>query len=112
MSRYNISLPDLVLTPQKDLAKKYNVSPLEINAIIDTVCKSNPIQALTLAELFSSPKSYGICTSGDPVLDVALGGGFRTGMIWEVVGERLTCIPQLDNPCAKIHSVVLQAKLN
>jgi len=30
-------------------------------------------------------------TTGDPRLDDALGGGIRTGMIWEVAGER--CVP-------------------
>lgn len=31
-------------------------------------------------------------TTGDVVLDKALGGGIRTGMVWEVVGERYASI--------------------
>ena len=30
-------------------------------------------------------------TTGDSQLDRSLGGGIRTGMIWEVAGER--CVP-------------------
>lgn len=30
-------------------------------------------------------------TTGDAVLDSVLGGGIRTGMIWELVGERSVC---------------------
>lgn len=81
-------MSDLILAPAQDVAKKCRVSPLEIKAIVDIVCESNPIQARKLADLLSAPNWHGTCTSGDPALDVALGGGFRTGMIWEIVGER------------------------
>jgi DNA repair protein RAD57 len=29
-----------------------------------------------------------IFSTGDTTLDQALGGGIRTGMLWEIVGER------------------------
>lgn len=82
------TVSDLILAPAQDVARKCRVSPLEIKAIVDIVCESNPIQARTLADLLSPLNRHGNCTSGDPTLDVALGGGFRTGMIWEIVGER------------------------
>ncbi|KAJ3997960.1 P-loop containing nucleoside triphosphate hydrolase protein [Lentinula boryana] len=81
------TLSDLILTPAQDIARKCRVSPLEITAIVDIVCRAHFIHAPTLEELLSSPNLFGICTSGDVRLDTALGGGFRTGMIWEVVGE-------------------------
>ncbi|KAF9066871.1 P-loop containing nucleoside triphosphate hydrolase protein [Rhodocollybia butyracea] len=88
LKRGNIkSLSDLILLPPQDIARRCKVSPLEILAIVDAVCKVNPVSSSTLEELLSSSTSYGICTSGDSILDTVLGGGFRTGMIWEVVGE-------------------------
>ncbi|KIK63879.1 hypothetical protein GYMLUDRAFT_196861 [Collybiopsis luxurians FD-317 M1] len=87
LQRGNIaSVSDLILTPVQDIARRSRVSPLEIKSIVDAVCKSSPINAPTLAQL-SLPNSCAICTSGDTLLDAALGGGFRTGMLWEVVGE-------------------------
>ena len=29
-------------------------------------------------------------STGDAILDIALEGGVRTGMVWEIVGERYT----------------------
>ncbi|KAJ4488231.1 P-loop containing nucleoside triphosphate hydrolase protein [Lentinula aciculospora] len=81
------TVSDLILIPAQDVARKCRVSPLEINAIVETICKAHPIYAQTLDELLSPPNLYGVCTSGDSHLDAALGGGFRTGMVWEVVGE-------------------------
>jgi DNA repair protein RAD57 len=51
-------------------------------------------------ECFCQPQPIGLeknrgtetITTGDDGLDLALGGGVRTGMIWEVVGERLACL--------------------
>lgn len=78
--------------------------------MVDAVCKSKPIQAQTLADLLSPPNLYGTCTSGDPDLDVALGGGFRTGMIWEVVGERFVYIYYSPSNLALNHTVVRQER--
>jgi Rad51 len=36
-------------------------------------------------------------TTGDPRLDKALGGGIRTGMIWEVAGERCVRRSSIEN---------------
>ncbi|KAF5376563.1 hypothetical protein D9757_008277 [Collybiopsis confluens] len=84
------SVPDLILTPVQDAAKKCRISPLEIKHIVDVVCRSKPIVAPSLDHLLSSSDTdaAATCTSGDPQLDAALGGGgLRSGMLWEVVGE-------------------------
>lgn len=36
--------------------------------------------------------AQGWLTTGDAVLDRALGGGIRTGIVWELVGERYVSI--------------------
>ncbi|KAJ3969130.1 P-loop containing nucleoside triphosphate hydrolase protein [Lentinula raphanica] len=81
------TVSDLILTPAQDIARKCRISPLEIIAIVDAVSKAHQIHPLTLEELLAPPNLYGTCTSGDARLDATLGGGFRTGMIWEVAGE-------------------------
>ncbi|KAJ3921081.1 P-loop containing nucleoside triphosphate hydrolase protein [Lentinula edodes] len=102
-----VTISDLILTPVQDISRRCRVSPLEINAIVDTVCRAHPIRASTLDDLLSPPNLFGICTSGDACLDAVVGGGFRTGMIWEVVGEsaagktqlalRMSLLVQLSN---------------
>ncbi|KAJ4501649.1 P-loop containing nucleoside triphosphate hydrolase protein [Lentinula lateritia] len=102
-----VTISDLILTPVQDISRRCRVSPLEINAIVDTVCRAHPIHASTLHDLLSPPNLFGICTSGDACLDAIVGGGFRTGMIWEVVGEsaagktqlalRMSLLVQLSN---------------
>ncbi|KAK7043699.1 DNA repair protein rhp57 [Paramarasmius palmivorus] len=87
LKRGNITTAtDLVFTPIADIARRCRVSPLEIKGIVDTFCKSKPIQTQTLSECLATSRP-GTCTSGDRILDDALGGGFQSGMVWEVVGE-------------------------
>ncbi|KAG7092235.1 hypothetical protein E1B28_008601 [Marasmius oreades] len=81
----NVStITDLVFTPATELARRCKVSPLEIKGIVDAFCQAEPIKPQSLEE---ASNTTGICTTGDDVLDSALGGGVRTGMVWEVVGE-------------------------
>jgi len=47
---------------------------------------ASPIQLKRLDDLSSDGDEK--FSTGDAILDKALGGGFRTGMICEVVGER------------------------
>ena len=54
--------------------------------LLDTVCSEFMPKPRTLDTIPTGP---GIFTTGDNALDAALGGGIRTGMVWEVVGERL-----------------------
>ena len=54
--------------------------------LIDLVCQ----------ELYQSPRTIRavdrigeeIFTTGERYLDEALGGGLRTGMVWEIAGEK------------------------
>jgi RecA/RadA recombinase len=39
--------------------------------------------------------AQGLLTTGDTTLNRVLGGGIRTGMVWEFVGERCVLIPYL-----------------
>lgn len=58
-----------------------------------TVCRAIPAAPTsTLAALLDADEvPDAVFTTGDETLDEALGGGFRTGMVWEVCGER--CVP-------------------
>ncbi|KAG5219943.1 DNA repair protein [Salix suchowensis] len=58
-----------------------------MKALVDAFCKASlqPLQRLEEIKHVGNEK----ITTGDPRLDHALGGGIRTGMIWEVAGERL-----------------------
>jgi len=81
-----LNVTDLVLTPPNEIARKCKISLLEAKGIVDLVCKeiSHCVRQLEDAKHEGDEK----CTTGDTNLDDALGGGIRTGMIWEVVGER------------------------
>lgn len=77
---------DVILTPLGELARKCRVSPLEIKSIVDVILWSDLSNIKPLRQVVQQG-GY-ICTTGDRLLDQALGGGIRTGTIWEVVGER------------------------
>ncbi|KAJ7878031.1 hypothetical protein B0H13DRAFT_2346823 [Mycena leptocephala] len=53
-------------------------------AIFNAVCHNNPPELISLADRADISDC---CTTGDAKLDMALGGGFRSGMVWEVFGE-------------------------
>ena len=57
-----------------------------IDHILDIVCGSLAQQPRALKDIQHEGDER--FTTGDERLDEALGGGIRTGMIWEVVGER------------------------
>ena len=57
-----------------------------IDHILDTVCRALAQQPRALKDVQHEGDER--FTTGDERLDEALGGGVRTGMIWEVVGER------------------------
>lgn len=89
------TVADLVLTPIRRLAKKGSrVSPPEITRLIQAVCSSQRSLAFTFRTLEDvQPDAGRMFSIGDPILDEALGGGLRTGMIWEIVGERCRLLP-------------------
>ncbi|KAJ7694125.1 P-loop containing nucleoside triphosphate hydrolase protein [Mycena rosella] len=78
------TIPELLFASPQDLARRCRISPLEAKAIFNTVCENNPPQIISLAEEDDQEQ---ICSTGDAHLDAALGGGLRTGMLWEIFGQ-------------------------
>lgn len=72
-----------------ELSKRCKLSPFETKLITELVCKGLAPETHTLEEWISHQRgARGRLTTGDATLDRALGGGIRTGMVWEFVGER------------------------
>ncbi len=59
---------------------------MEVKRIVDTVLSQTPVPKLRRLDEY--PPAVETFTTGSEVLDGMLGGGLRTGMVWEVVGER------------------------
>lgn len=57
----------------------------EVDNILDCIGK-NAFQPKSLSEVHGIGNEA--FTSGDEHLDKVLGGGIRTGMLWEIAGER------------------------
>lgn len=79
-------MSDLVLYPPNDLAKKLRMPLSEIQKLVQIVCKE-VAQQLDDESRHRSP-SDACFTTGDEILDEAIGGGIRTNMVWEFCGER------------------------
>ena len=62
------------------------ISSSDVQAISNTIHNILSCQMTPLAQGLSENDE--IFTSGDPFLNKKLGGGIRTGMVWEIVGER------------------------
>ncbi len=77
---------DVLLAPPEELARRCRISPLEAKRIVEILFQDDLCGIQTLQEL--AHESEEKITTGDEHLDHALGGGIRTGMLWEVVGER------------------------
>ena len=79
-----------------ELSKRCKLPPFEIKAITELVCQSFVPETRTLEEWVSyHGDAQGLLTTGDVTLNRALGGGIRTGMVWEFVGERYVFIAYL-----------------
>lgn len=109
-----ITVDDLVLTPPRDLAKRCRVSIVEITQLIQTLCNNQGALAFTFSILGNSdPDESEQFSIGDSVLDSMFGGGLRTGMIWEIVGERYCYSFTHSTDHGGTHSLaVLLGKLN
>lgn len=75
------------MAPLQDVTRKCRISVSEVRAIVESLCDSEPTVFLP-RRLDNIDRGEERCTTGDTYLDEALGGGIRTGMIWEVFGER------------------------
>jgi DNA repair protein RAD57 len=61
---------------------------------MDSVCKERCKPVRLLEHVVQEGNE--VFTTGDSQLDNALGGGIRTGMVWEIVGERYVQILSYD----------------
>ena len=75
---------ELLLGAPIDLAKKMKTTLSETHAICAVVCRLVASRT-TPKNLHENDEMF---TSGDSLLDENLGGGIRTGMVWEIAGER------------------------
>jgi len=83
---------DVLRCSPQDLSRKCKISVHDADTIIDLLYASADSPRLRrLADV--KDEGGEVCTTGDPLLDKALGGGLRPGAVWEVVGER--CVPRL-----------------
>ncbi|CAA7269348.1 unnamed protein product [Cyclocybe aegerita] len=80
------TVTDLLSNTVQDIAKKCKASPLEIKRIVEKVLDATPYHHISRLDNLQD-ESEEKFTTGDIILDAALGGGIRTGMVWEVVGE-------------------------
>ncbi|OAX33723.1 hypothetical protein K503DRAFT_786299 [Rhizopogon vinicolor AM-OR11-026] len=80
-------LSDLLLNSPSDISRTTRIPPQDVTRILEAVCRecASPIHKIKDLPLEGEEK----ITTGDAELDSMLGGGIRTGMLWEVVGERL-----------------------
>ncbi|KAJ3550775.1 hypothetical protein NM688_g5001 [Phlebia brevispora] len=81
------TVKDLLVLSVQDLAKRCRITYPDAQNIVDTVCEDLASQ-LPLRTL-DDPESCRdqTFTTGDRLLDEALGGGVRTGKLWEIVGQ-------------------------
>ncbi|KZV65848.1 hypothetical protein PENSPDRAFT_586196, partial [Peniophora sp. CONT] len=75
---------DLFLSMPQDIAKKCRVTVREANEMLDTASSAITKPPRRLSDIPDEPLCF---TTGDKTLDKMLGGGMRTGMVWEIVGE-------------------------
>lgn len=79
-----------------ELSKRCKLSPFETKSITELVCESLVPETHTLEEWVSHHgDAQGWITTGDATLDRLVGGGIRTGMVWEFVGDRCVFIVRL-----------------
>ncbi len=79
------TITDLLLASPQDIAKRCKLSPVEVKKTLEKLLDAVPLIDLDRLDTFPADEIF---TTGDQILDKAIGGGIRTGMIWEVVGER------------------------
>ena len=85
-SRIGITKTSEIWTyPPPELAKKLKITQLELQTILCGLCEEiAPKPQLVSNFSANGPSSF---TTGDPLLDKALGGGVRAGMVTEICGE-------------------------
>jgi DNA repair protein RAD57 len=72
-----------------EVAQKCRVDPSAVERMMD--CMYNAVGLQHIRRLKDVQAEGEEFTTGDSRLDESLGGGIKTGMIWEIAGER--CVP-------------------
>lgn len=80
-------MADLLVTPLNEVARKCRISTADAKAIYNTLLKESGSPQIPSLDTLNLPVDE-VFSTGDAYLDQALNGGVRTGMVWEVVGER------------------------
>ncbi|KIJ69524.1 hypothetical protein HYDPIDRAFT_124118 [Hydnomerulius pinastri MD-312] len=79
-------ISDVLLATASDISRACRIAPQEVNKIISLICRERAQPPRPLREFLAEEPSEKI-TTGDVELDSLIGGGIKTGMVWEVVGE-------------------------
>lgn len=80
----------LLCSPQ-EVSQKCKISVHDAGRIIDLIYASANLPHIRRLVDVKGEGSE-VFTTGDPILDDALGGGLRPGTLWEIVGERWGCL--------------------
>lgn len=77
---------DLLLAAPRDLAKVLKLPIAEVHAILKSISKELVGTHVRWKNL--DDFRHETFSTGDDRIDALLGGGIRTGMVWELAGER------------------------
>lgn len=80
---------DLFTHSPAELSKRCRISPSDLKIITNLYCKHLVVAPRTLGDVLEQQGGDQKFTTGDEGLDRVLGGGIRTGIVWEFVGQRL-----------------------
>lgn len=94
-------MTDLLLADPSEIARKCKLQHATVVQLLDTLCGEFTPTPRTLESFVGGLELF---TSGDYTLDTALGGGIRTGMVWEIVGERLELLSS--SPCLSSYYIL------
>ena len=82
-------MKDLSLISVADVARRIKRPLIEVQQLIDSINLELAPDVSCPVDVFTEEnQEFNTSTTGDAVLDGATGGGVRTGMIWEICGER------------------------
>ena len=83
-------MTDLLSNPSVDAARRCGIRVDKMETIIDVVCKDlyHEVAPESFSKLSPREVKEEMFMMGDFEIDKALGGGIRTGMVWEICGER------------------------
>lgn len=85
-----LDVHSLALLSAVEISKKCQISPIQAQSILDSLFLDDLSMIKPLKQV--ALESERVFTTGDASLDQALGGGLRTGMLWEVAGERFVLV--------------------